>query len=66
MEASFLQNRLMRTRPGRRPNEPFATILSLSALRREGHALGAWPFLKLGLVAMPMALLPALSIVSLF
>jgi arsenical pump membrane protein len=43
-----------------------ATILWLSALRREGHVLGAWPFLKLGLVAMPMALLPALLIVSLF
>lgn len=38
-----------------------ATILWLTALRREGQDVGAWPFLKLGLVVMPAALVPALA-----
>ena len=43
-----------------------ATILWLTALRREGHAVGAWTFLKLGLVIMPPALLLALAALILF
>jgi arsenical pump membrane protein len=39
-----------------------ATILWLTALRREGEHVDGWSFLKLGLVAMPAALLPALAI----
>jgi len=38
-----------------------ATILWLIALRREGEAVSAWQFLKLGLVVMPPALLAALA-----
>jgi arsenical pump membrane protein len=38
-----------------------ATILWLIALRREGEAVTAWRFLKLGIVVMPPALLAALS-----
>lgn len=38
-----------------------ATILWLSALRREGMHIGAWTFLKLGAVVMPPALLLALA-----
>jgi arsenical pump membrane protein len=38
-----------------------ATILWLIALRREGEAVTAWQFLKLGIVVMPPALLAALS-----
>ena len=38
-----------------------ATILWLTALRREGQHVGAWPFLKLGLLVMPPALLLALA-----
>lgn len=38
-----------------------ATILWLTALRREGQDVGAWPFLKLGLVVMPAALAPAIG-----
>jgi arsenical pump membrane protein len=38
-----------------------ATILWLTALRREGQAIGAWAFLKLGLLVMPPALLLALA-----
>jgi arsenical pump membrane protein len=38
-----------------------ATILWLSALRREGHAVGAWRFLRLGALVMPPALLLALG-----
>ncbi len=38
-----------------------ATILWLIALRREGIAVGAWQFLKLGLLVMPLALLLALA-----
>ncbi len=41
-----------------------ATILWLTALRREGHRVGAWAFLKLGLVVMPPAL--ALAIAGVF
>jgi arsenical pump membrane protein len=38
-----------------------ATILWLGALRREGHHVGAWSFLKLGFLVMPPALLLALA-----
>jgi arsenical pump membrane protein len=38
-----------------------ATILWLVALRREGAHVGAWQFLRLGLVVMPPALLLALG-----
>jgi arsenical pump membrane protein len=38
-----------------------ATILWLIALRREGEAVTAWQFLKLGIIVMPPALLAALS-----
>jgi arsenical pump membrane protein len=38
-----------------------ATILWLSALRRDGQSVGAWAFLKLGMVVMPPALLLALA-----
>jgi len=41
-----------------------ATILWLSALRREGLHVGAWQFLKLGLVVMPPALLSALLVLQ--
>jgi arsenical pump membrane protein len=38
-----------------------ATILWLTALRREGQSIGAWPFLKLGILVMPPALVLALA-----
>ncbi len=38
-----------------------ATILWLTVLRREGLEVGAWTFLKLGLVVMPPALILALG-----
>ena len=38
-----------------------ATILWLTALRREGIQVGAWQFLKLGALVMPAALLLALT-----
>ena len=38
-----------------------ATILWLTALRREGYSVGAWAFLKLGAVVMPPALLLAVA-----
>jgi arsenical pump membrane protein len=38
-----------------------ATILWLTALRREGQNVSAWTFLKLGFVVMPPALLLALA-----
>ncbi|MEO8856170.1 MAG: arsenic transporter [Burkholderiaceae bacterium] len=38
-----------------------ATILWLIAIRREGETVGAWQFLKLGAIAMPAALIPALA-----
>ena len=41
-----------------------ATILWLTALRRDGQSVGAWTFLKLGLVVMPPAL--ALAVAALF
>jgi len=37
-----------------------ATILWLIALRRDGHAVTAWQFLKLGFIIMPPALVAAL------
>jgi arsenical pump membrane protein len=42
-----------------------ATILWLIALRREGEAVTAWQFLKLGMVIMPPALLAALLAMAL-
>lgn len=41
-----------------------ATILWLAALRREGLHVGAWQFLRLGLVVMPPALLSALLVLQ--
>ena len=38
-----------------------ATILWLVALRREGEAVTAWQFLKLGIIVVPPALLAALA-----
>ena len=38
-----------------------ATILWLTAIRREGEDVSAWTFLKLGMLAMPPALLAALA-----
>jgi arsenical pump membrane protein len=38
-----------------------ATILWLAALRRDGYSVGAWTFLKLGMLVMPPALLLALA-----
>ncbi len=38
-----------------------ATILWLTALRREGHSVGAWTFLKLGALVMPPALVLAIA-----
>ena len=38
-----------------------ATILWLTVLRREGHSVSAWAFLKLGALVMPPALLLALA-----
>ena len=38
-----------------------ATILWLTALRREGHHVSAWAFLKLGVLVMPPALLLAIA-----
>jgi arsenical pump membrane protein len=38
-----------------------ATILWLVALRREGQAVSAWTFLKLGSVVMPLALIASLA-----
>ncbi len=42
-----------------------ATILWLTALRREGQNVNAWTFLKLGAVVMPPALLLALATIFL-
>lgn len=42
-----------------------ATILWLTALRREGQQVGAWTFLKLGVVVMPPALILALAAATL-
>ncbi|MGB6800543.1 MAG: ArsB/NhaD family transporter, partial [Xanthobacteraceae bacterium] len=41
-----------------------ATILWLIALRREGEAVTAWQFLKLGIVVMPPALVAALLAIT--
>jgi len=38
-----------------------ATILWLTALRREGESVGFWRFLKVGALVMPLALVPALA-----
>ena len=38
-----------------------ATILWLGALRREGHRVSAWAFLKIGLLVMPPALVLAIA-----
>ncbi|WPB56672.1 arsenic transporter [Xylophilus sp. GOD-11R] len=38
-----------------------ATLLWLVAIRREGEDVGAWQFLRVGMVAMPVALLCALA-----
>ena len=38
-----------------------ATILWLTALRREGEDVSFWTFLKLGLLVMPPALIAALA-----
>lgn len=43
-----------------------ATILWLAALRREGLAINAWTFLKLGAIVMPPALVLALAGAFLF
>ncbi len=43
-----------------------ATILWLSALRREGQSVSAWTFLKLGALVMPPALVLALAGVFVF
>jgi arsenical pump membrane protein len=43
-----------------------ATILWLNALRREGLEVGAWSFLKLGLLVMPPALVLALGSLFIF
>ena len=39
-----------------------ATLLWMTALRREGHMIGAGTFLKTGALVMPLALLPALAL----
>jgi arsenical pump membrane protein len=41
-----------------------ATILWLMALRREGEAVTAWQFLKLGIIVMPPALVVALLAIT--
>jgi arsenical pump membrane protein len=38
-----------------------ATILWLAALRREGHEVSVWKFLRMGLVVMPRALVLGLG-----
>jgi arsenical pump membrane protein len=43
-----------------------ATILWLSALRRDGHDVSAWSFLKLGVLVMPPALLAAIAGIVVF
>ena len=42
-----------------------ATILWLAALRREGQRVGAWAFLRLGLLVTPPALVLALAAIVL-
>jgi arsenical pump membrane protein len=41
-----------------------ATILWLTALRREGEAVTVWQFLKLGIIVMPPALVVALLAIT--
>jgi arsenical pump membrane protein len=41
-----------------------ATILWLIALRREKVEITAWEFLKIGAIAMPLALLPSLLVLT--
>jgi arsenical pump membrane protein len=41
--------------------DSLATILWLTAIRREGEGIGFWRFLKLGVRVMPPALLLALG-----
>lgn len=41
-----------------------ATLLWLAAIRREGEDVGAWQFLKVGALAMPVALVCALAALS--
>lgn len=41
-----------------------ATILWLIAIRREGENVSAWQFLRVGMVAMPLALIGALAALS--
>jgi arsenical pump membrane protein len=43
-----------------------ATILWLTALRREGASVNAWAFLKLGLLVMPPALVLAIATAVIF
>ncbi|MDX7952372.1 arsenic transporter [Lichenihabitans sp. Uapishka_5] len=43
-----------------------ATILWLTALRREGQNVGSWTFLKLGVLVMPPALVLAIAAAVLF
>ena len=43
-----------------------ATILWLNALRRESQHVGAWAFLKLGILVMPPALLLAIGATFVF
>ena len=43
-----------------------ATILWLTALRREGLRVSAWSFLKLGVLVMPPALAMAIAGVFVF
>jgi arsenical pump membrane protein len=43
-----------------------ATILWLTALRREGHQVSAWRFLKLGVLVMPLAVLVSIAGVFVF
>jgi arsenical pump membrane protein len=43
-----------------------ATILWLTALRREGQIVGAWTFLKLGMIMMPTALVLSLAAAFVF
>jgi arsenical pump membrane protein len=43
-----------------------ASILWLIALRRDGHHVGAFDFLKIGVLVMPPALLAAIGAALLF
>ena len=41
-----------------------ATLLWLTALRREGHAVGTLQFLRVGMLVTPPALLAALAVLA--